>query len=283
MQGKSCAARAGAICLLALLTVLIGCQRGRPPEVSDRSDLVEQLLLNLGDGVTLKCAKIPAGTFLMGSPPDEAWRQPDEGPQRVVTISKPFFMGVYEVTRRQYKQVMGECRGDTLPGYTADDNCPVEYVTWVEAVLFCELVTKRTGCVVRLPTEAEWEYACRAGANRRFCFGDKEEDLTEYEEYARDENRIVRVAPVGSYFANTWGLYDVHGNVWEWCWDWYSDSYSEKDREDPVGPEDGSERVLRGGGWDRYAFRASCASRYAARPRTVMSHVGFRVQVECSE
>ena len=215
--------------------------------------------LNLGKGVTMKLVRIRRGRFMMGSPNSEEGRKAEEGPQHLVTISKPFYMGVTEVTQAQYEAVMG-----TNPSANKGPTNPVEYVTWNDATEFCRKLSERTHRTVRLPTEAEWEYACRAGTTTRFSFGDSDRALGDYAWHKG--NSAGTSHPVGQKKPNAWGLYDMHGNVWEWCADWYG-SYPTGPSTDPQGAASGDKRVFRGRTWYHLVtadFR--CASRNALPP-----------------
>ncbi len=225
--------------------------------------------LDLGGGVTLPLTLVPAGKFVMGSPDSEQGRMPDEGPQHEATISKPFYMGVTEVTQAQYEAVMG-----TNPSRFTGPTNPVESVSWDDAVLFCRKLSEKTGKAFRLPTEAEWEYACRAGSKTRFSFGDSDSVLGDYAWYG--SNSGGKTNPVGQKKPNAWGLYDMHGNVYEWCADWYG-SYSSGASTDPQGAGSGGDRVVRGGSWDYDAtanFR--CAFRGYYGPPYRYGNYGFR-------
>ena len=232
----------------------------------------KHLTLDCGGGVKMKLVKIPAGEFMMGSPSGEANRDSDEQLHRV-RIGKPFYMGVYEVTQEQYEAVIGE-----NPSAFKGAKKPVERVSWHDAKAFCEALSSRTGRLVCLPTEAEWEYACRAGTKTRFSFGDSDAALYRYGNYCDASNTSGlnwkdkkhndghdKTAPVGSYSPNAWGLYDMHGNVWEWCSDWYGKDYYAKanNSRDPEGPSSGSCRVIRGGSWSIGA--RFCRSAYRIR------------------
>jgi formylglycine-generating enzyme required for sulfatase activity len=199
------------------------------------------LTLDLGNGVTMKLVLIRPGSFIMGSPDSEQGRGPDESPQHEVVITKPFYMGVTEVTQAQYEAVMV-----TNPSKFRGPTNPVDSVIWAEAVEFCRRLSKRTRKTFRLPTEAEWEYACRAGSKTRFSFGDSESALGYYAWFASNGGRMTK--PVGQKKPNAWGLYDMHGNVWEWCMDWHG-PYSSGSSTDPQGAASGSLRVVRGGMW----------------------------------
>ena len=222
--------------------------------------------------ISMKLALIPAGKFTMGSPTTEKGRSKDEA-QHEVTISKPFYMGVCAVTQAQYEAVMGSnpsrCQGPTNP---------VEQVPWHDAVEFCKRLSAKTGKKARLPTEAEWEYACRAGSKTRFSYGDDDEKLGDYTWYDKNSEGIPH--PVGQKKANGLGLYDMHGNVWEWCADCYADAYASAKTKNPQGPDSGTHRVLRGGSHSVDSIRCRSARRSKFTPRSCAGHVGFRVAVD---
>jgi formylglycine-generating enzyme required for sulfatase activity len=208
---------------------------------------------------------------MMGSPDSEQGRASNEGPQHEVTISKPFYMGATEVTQAQYEAVMG-----TNPSKIKGPTNPVVSVSWEDAGEFCRKLSEKTGKTVRLPTEAEWEYACRAGTKTRFSFGDSDIALGDYAWCGR--NSGGKAHPVGRKKPNAWGLYDMHGNVWEWCVDWYG-SYSSGASTDPQGAGSGGTRVARGGAWDfddSGVFR--CAYRFSRdfAPTARSYYRGFR-------
>ena len=279
---------------------------------------MQNLALDLGGGVSMKLVKIPAGSFMMGSPASETKRFSDEGPHRRVTIEsiaklsgnvaqspsavfnllyfqcfahklpsrgrlgysfaigsigKPFYMGIYEVTQEQYQAIMG-----SNPSAFKGTKRPMECVSWNDAVRFCIALSRKTGRTVRLPTEAQWEYACRAGSGRSFCFGGSNSGLGSYAWHTR--NSGGRTHPVGQKQPNAFGLYDMHGNVWEWCNDWYDENYYAKANNlDPQGPGSGRYRVLRGGSWGfgpRYCWSAN---RDWNMPGYVYGDSGFRVVV----
>jgi formylglycine-generating enzyme required for sulfatase activity len=230
------------------------------------------LTVDLGSNVTMKMVLIPAGKFTMGSPDGEKDRLGNEGPQREVKITKPFYLGVTEVTQTQYEAVMGK-----NPSRFKGPLNPVDSVSWDDAVDFCKTLSGKTGKNVRLPTEAEWEYACRAGTKTRFTFGDDDANLRDYAWY--NANSASKTHPVGQMKPNGWGLYDMLGNVWEWCEDWYAESYTNRRNVDPTGPDSGSFRVLRGGSW--YNVLATCRSAFRLRDNPVNrgDSSGFRVAV----
>lgn len=232
------------------------------------------------NSIAMKLVLVPAGQFMMGSPADEAERRDDEGPQHRVRITRPFYLGAYEVTQDQFEKVMG-----SNPSRFQGPTRPVDSVTWNEAVEFCRRLGTSEGRTYRLPTEAEWEYACRAGTATAFNSGRTlsfKTDANFNADYAYEGSQIgpylEKTVPVGSYRPNAWGLYDMHGNVWEWCQDWYaSDTYAKSPTDDPAGPASGSYRVDRGGAWNvdaagsRSAYRDGCVVQMRDDAR------GFRV------
>jgi formylglycine-generating enzyme required for sulfatase activity len=253
----------------------------------------------------MKLAPIPAGKFLMGSPPSEAERDDVEA-QHEVTITKPFLMGVHEVTQAEFAKakVPGLKRGAIFTEKRGGGpDHPVENILWKNAVDFCTLLSelpeeKKAGRRYRLPTEAEWEYACRAGTTTPFHFGKslsaKQANFHGDFPYGGADKGpyLRRTAKVGSYEPNAWGLYDMHGNVWEWCSDYYDrDYYRGSPKEDPKGPEKGVMstdygdffRVTRGGSWIDEARACRSAFRYRAMPEEPNRLVGFRVVCEVQE
>lgn len=235
----------------------------------------KELVLNLGGNVTMKLVLIPAGKFMMGSPANEKDRSDNEGPQRMVTITKPFYMGIYEVTQEQYKQIMGKNPSD----HKRPRN-PVERVSWDEAVEFCQKLSQKTGKTVRLPTEAEWEYACRAGSKTPFNTGE-----TIRTDQANCSSKLGdlhgETMAVGRFKPNDWGLYDMHGNVWEWCSDWFNKDYYENAKKaGPQGPASGAYRVVRGGYYGSFPQSCRSACRDWIDPGFRLISLGFRVSVD---
>ena len=234
------------------------------------------LTLTLGDGVTMKLVRIEAGKFTMGSETGS-----DEKPVHQVTITRPFYMGATEVTQAQWKAVMNTqpWEGQTYAKAGADN--AASYISWDEATAFCTALSKKAGRTVRLPTEAEWEYACRADTTTAYCFGDDSSKLGDYAWY--NENAWKKdekyAHPVGVKKPNAWGLYDMHGNVWEWCADWYANSYANADAHDPKGPATGTARVLRGGSWGNDPGYCRAAIRRGFAPGLRRGSLGFRVVV----
>ena len=232
-----------------------------------------------GNGV-IEWVQIPAGTFTMGSPNNEAERDSDEGPQTVVSLSA-FKMSKYEITFAQY-DAFCDATGRAKPddGGWGRGNRPVIHVSWDDAVAFAAWMGP--GC--RLPTEAEWEYACRAGTTTPFntglCLSTSQANYNGNYPYSGCSagSELGSTQPVGSYAPNAWGLYDMHGNVWEWCSDWYG-SYSGVSQNNPTGPASGSNRVLRGGSWNDYGRHCRSAFRNTYGPSYRDNFIGFRLVV----
>jgi formylglycine-generating enzyme required for sulfatase activity len=251
-------------------------------EVIQRQPRVARYFIeDLGNGVSLEMAAIPGGTFMMGSLENEEGRSRYEGPQHQVTVPS-FFMGKYPVTQAQYQAIMG-----TKLSHFKVSNHPVEEVRWYDAVAFCEKLSQKTGKNYRLPSEAEWEYACKAGTTTPFHFGETiTTDLANYNgnyTYGQEPKGVYRreTTEVGSFgVANNFGLYDMHGNVWEWCQDHWHSNYEgattdgsawlgTKKRNNP--------RMLRGGSWDNYPENCRSAFRYGSFFDSNYLTVGFRV------
>ena len=218
---------------------------------------------------------VPAGEFTMGSPAFEADRTDDETQHRV-KITKPFYLSVHEVTQQQYEVVMGN-----NPSEHKDANNPVENVSWYDAIEFCQKLSKQEGVEYRLPTEAEWEYACRAGTTTTYSFGDSASQLNEYAWYLANSGsqsyQPSTTHPVGEKLPNAWGLYDMHGNVYEWCQDWYAAYGSENVVFDPTGPASGERRVLRGGAFLDLLVNVRAADRGMGRSTVRGYNSGFRL------
>jgi formylglycine-generating enzyme required for sulfatase activity len=248
------------------------------------------------NSLEMRLARIPAGKFLMGSHKEEVKRNEDET-QHEVVITKAFYLGVFEVTQGQYEKVMGKnpaffCAGgrgkQRVEGRSTADY-PVENVSWLDAVEFCKNLSAKEKKTYRLPTEAEWEYACRAGTKTVFHTGnDFNSNLANingliYNSYGKEEaGPFWRcTTKVGEYKGNAFGLYDMHGNVQEWCADWYAaDYYTKGPKEDPQGPSEGTQRVLRGGGWPSSAMTCRSAFRNHLAPDEKSYTSGFRVVLE---
>jgi formylglycine-generating enzyme required for sulfatase activity len=234
----------------------------------------ETLTLDLGAGVTMELVRIPAGTFQMGDLSGVGWAA--ELPVHTVTMSRPFYLGRYEVTQAQWNAVMGP-----TSFYFTGDNRPAEFISWDDSQSFCQRVSLLTGRTARLPTEAEWEYACRAGTAADYFFGDNASQLGQYAWYG--DNSTSRTHDVGGQQPNAWGLYDMLGNVWELCQDWYG-SYSSSAEVDPTGPASGTVRVIRGGSYGSTSAGANelrCSDRNFSTPTKARgSDSGFRLAVD---
>ena len=277
--------------------------------------------IELGDGMKLEMVWIPAGSFVMGD--DEGGD--DEIPVHNVTITKPFYLGKYEVTVAQFRRFVEETnyttdaekgsgfRGsfgwdfDTKDfkvnekyswrntGFAQSDTHPVVNVSWNDALEFCKWLSRKDSKAYRLPTEAEWEYACRAGTTTRYYHGNAPEGLEKIANVAdaafevkfpgvkgliHANDGYAYTSPLGSFLPNRFGLYDMHGNVWEWCADWYDvEYYAKSPTNDPTGPATGEERAYRGGGWFNCARGSRSASRSTGAPEHRSLVLGFRVAV----
>jgi formylglycine-generating enzyme required for sulfatase activity len=277
------------------------------------------------NSIGLKLVRIKAGEFQMGSPLDEPGRRDDEA-QHMVKLTHDYDLGQFEVTRGQFRKFVEatsfitECErngqggyGVELPayklsgldpkftwrftGFEQTDDHPVVNVSFNDAVAFCEWLSRMENAVYRLPTEAEWECACRAGTTTAFPFGDDREELIHYGNVIdadakavfpdridiKGSDGFILTAPVGSYRPNPWGLYDMHGNVWEWTSDWFA-PHSGEDLVDPRGPvEQPQGRVIKGGDWYHDWSFSRSAQRYPIPPTLVRRHAGFRVVRERSK
>lgn len=264
----------GKICILVLAGILISLF---PCHVS----ALENRITN---SLNMTFALMPAGAFTMGSPSDEQGRKSNETAHKV-TIGRPFYMQTTEVTVKQWRDIMGSPLVFKKRGA---DNTPVTNVSWDDCMEFLKELNGRKEGVYRLPTEAEWEYACRGGSSSIYGWGDaidcsnamyanntlKTGDCLKFVKtkgLATDEP-----ASVGSYAPNPWGLYDMVGNVWEWCWDWYG-PYQNEAAMDPKGPGSGSEKVRRGGSWYGPWQRCRCANRNFSHPASRYQTTGFRL------
>jgi formylglycine-generating enzyme required for sulfatase activity len=249
--------------------------------------------------IGMKLVLIPAGEFLMGSPDSDTDADANEKPRHRVQITKPFYLGATEVTQGQYRAVTGA----NPSNFQGSDDLPVENVSWVDAQAFCAKLNelergKLSSASYRLPTEAEWKYACRAGTTTRFSFGDADASLGEYGWFAG--NSDGKTHPVGQKRPNAWGLFDMHGNAWEWCWadanstdlDGLASAHGATGfgiidyivigalGADPSGPLEAADWVSRGGSWnyDSQSCRAACRVRFAPGPQGQRFHdLGFRL------
>jgi uncharacterized protein (TIGR02996 family) len=253
-------------------------QKRRPP--------VPVLTNSLG----MRLALIPAGCFYMGSPKNQRGRETTEDPLHLVEITKPFFLGTFQVTQEEYTSVTDANPSHFTAGLGCGTDYPVERVSWDEAVEFCRRLSQQpgerdAGRTYCLPTEAEWEYACRAGTRTPFWWGgwitSRHANMYGGRPYGRGSRvgpYLQRTARVGSYRPNPWGLFDMHGNVWEWCRDW-ADSYyyGRSPRVDPQGPDTGQAKILRGGSWGAYGYSCRASSRKWEPTDGRYNYVGFRV------
>jgi formylglycine-generating enzyme required for sulfatase activity len=246
----------------------IACQKDKPSN--------QQFVSN---SVGMKFVYISPGSFIMGSPSGEPERHPDEA-RHQVSLSKGFYLGMTEVTHRQWNDVMGN---NPSAFNECGEDCPVESVSWHEVQKFIrKLNDMEEKSVYRLPTEAEWEYACRAGTETLFSYG----NCLSTDQANFDGRRTLHACsngkyresplPVATFPANSWGLYDMHGNVWEWCLDWYGKKLS-GDVADPTGASAGKYKVIRGGSWFSVDHDCRSANRDRSSPHLELDHTGFRV------
>ena len=310
--GRRLFGAAAAISLAAVVVLACG--------QAARAEAAKELALDLGAGAALKVTLIPAGKFTMGSPApaQPAGGRADDEVQHQVTISKPFYMGIYEVTRAQFAAFVkgtgyktdaekegwasvfdgdswDKGRGATWqkPRFEQTDDMPAVCVSWSDGTEFCKWLSKKSGKTVRLPTEAEWEYACRAGASTAYQWGDNPDDgaglanVADKTAKKRNPNWTIfnfqdgfaLTAPAGKFKPNAWGLYDMTGNVWEWCGDWHG-PYSKDAAADPIGADKGEDRVMRGGSWFCGPKYARSAYRGKNPPASRGTDIGFRIVVE---
>jgi formylglycine-generating enzyme required for sulfatase activity len=236
------------------------------PEAPGTSDV--SLPREMRNSIGMELVLIPAGEFRMGAEDGDS----DEKPVHSVRISRPFYLGKYPVTQAQWEAVMRK----NPSRFTGDASRPVENVSWTDVQEFLRrLSEKEGGKPYRLPSEAEWEYGARAGAATAYCFGDKSSQLGEYAWYG--ENAGGTTHPVGQLKPNAWGLYDVHGNVWEWVHDWYDAAYYQRSPvEDPRGPEEGQGKVVRGGSWVNGPGDGRVSFRRWVDPGYRYDDIGFR-------
>ena len=272
--------------LVGAVTLIEGCSNGKDPQekeepavekvasVSNEKDITKETtkkessgkeeITDLGKDVKLEMILIPAGKFVMGSPASEKGHRVNET-QHEVTLTKPFYMGKYEVTQEQWDAVMVNNRS-----FYRGPKLPVTSVSWENCQEFIKKLNAKTSGGYRLPTEAEWEYSCRAGTTTAYSNGDS---ITKND--SNVEGLSTKV--VGSYKPNAFGLYDMHGNVWEWCEDWKVD-YPKEAVIDPKGPETGKNRVLRGGSFTGVGLHSRSANWFDNLPSTWnIDYLGFRL------
>lgn len=243
----------------------------KPAALQSKPAAKEPTQRTFTNSIGMSFVLIPAGSFTMGSPANEPGRNDDER-QHPVTISKPFYLQTTEVTQKQWTQLMEIKRSNFED---CGDDCPMDNVSWNDAQEFIRRLNQTESVAkYRLPTEAEWEYACRAGSKSMFCFGDDEAKLWQYGWYG--SNSDGKTHRVGKKKSNDWGLYDIHGNVWEWCQDWYG-NYPTGQVMDPTGPKTGEYRVWRGGSWGSGTQGLRSALRGRSSPDSRGPVIGFRV------
>ena len=275
--------------------------KANDPEAQNLQRKIEALTTTIS-AKGMKLRRIPGGRFYMGSHESDEYLRNNESPQHKVVIPHNLFVGVYPVTQQQFQELM-----EYNPSVAAEEaERPVDGVTWYSALEFCNKMSeaeslqpyydlkavrrRTTGAIegakvtvlggdgYRLPTEAEWEYACRAGSVSPWCFGDHVLDVGNYAWYY--DNSTMETHPVGLRKPNPWGLYDMHGNVMEWCYDWYNEMYYQQcaeEEENPTGPTEGVSKVLRGGAWQFGAEATRCAYRNSSAPETIAGVIGFRI------
>ena len=260
--------------LLLMLLIAVGCddstETGQPTEPAKES---------ITNTIGMKLNLIPTGTFTMGSPEGEEGRRDNEI-QHPVTISKPLYMQTTEVTRGQWKEVMGTEPWKGKSYVKEGANYAATHVNWHDAVSYCKKLSEKEGKAYRLPTEAEGEYACRAGTQTAWCFGNDDKELGDYAWYRKNASDIDEkyAHKVGLKKPNAFGLHDMHGNVSEWCHDYYgADYYKQSPKKDPTGPASGSFRVLRGLSWGNPARYSRSAYRPGFDADLRSGNIGFRL------
>lgn len=256
---------------VGLITTLDTFESYTPNRASREPDL--KLALPGSASVWISMSLIPSGVFTMGSPSQERDRRSDEGPQHRVQLVEPFYLGVYEVTQQQWKVVMG-----SLPsGLTYSPENPITNVSWYDCQSFIQKLNNMGIGQFRLPTEAEWEYACRAGGSSRFPWGEDTDysSLGQFAWYAANSNKKLHSA--GGKLPNTWNLYDMQGNAWEWCSDWYADAYAEDQEINPKGPSIGTHKVIRGGSFSFSGEYLRSSYRDFFSPNDYDYDIGFRL------
>jgi|MDTC01.2.fsa_nt_gb formylglycine-generating enzyme required for sulfatase activity len=292
-----------AACLAIALIAPSGCSENvqakttAKPAAKDKVKTPPKTLtLDLPKGVKMKLVLIPAGEFMMGgkfSPAESAKKfggkdihYASEHPRHKVTISKPFYIGVFELTQAQWETVMDSKPYDGKMVTKIGPDLPASWMQWREAIEYCDKLSKKIGRKVALPTEAQWEYACRAGSETAFCYGDDPKKIGEYgwlgSNMIDNQKNKTYARKGGLRKPNAWGLYDMHGNVWEWCRDWYSkDFYASGKKVDPVCDKEAKTVVARGGSWYNDPIHLRSAARNSwTGPKYRHYNYGFRVIVE---
>jgi len=266
--------RSSWLLLAALLGVGVLMTCGvREAWAQDAAGKLKTVSVDVGDDAKMTMVLVPAGKFKMGCLTTENGYEQHEGPRRQVTLTKGFYIGVYEVTQRQYEAVMGK-----NPSTTKGDHHPVQWINWFDARKFCKKLSERTGKKYRLPTEAEWEYAARAGTDTPWFFGEGSKDLGFYAWYKGNAQNVIH--PVGKKKPNPWGLYDIYGNVSEWTYDGYLGRYKVEDTVDPTGAPVSSLKVRRGGSYVDPAKWCRSGRRRVEDYTVRLPQSGFRVVLE---
>ena len=272
------------MCLVLAFVTYAECAEDAPDKNTAETKAPKEMTLDLGNDVKMKFVLIPAGKFAMGSPKDERGRKDGEGPQHEVTITRPFYMGACEVSQQQWLAIMDIKPWEGKISGKEGDQYSASWLNCHEAMEFCEKLSKKTGKKVNLPTEAQWEYACRAGSDKMFCFGDDLSKLGEYTWFTENSRKVDEpyAHAIGTKKPNAWGLYDMHGNVWEWCRDKYSkDFYASGNKVDPENTGDSPFQAVRGGSWHNDFVWLRSAARCSWNGKNYRHYnYGFRVMAE---
>ena len=227
------------------------------------------------NSIGMKMVWIEPGRFMMGSGPDEKGSEEDESPQHKVTLTKGFYIGATEVTQQQWEKLMGPGRWVGNRNIARGEKLPAIMMTWAEANSFCRKLGEKEGRRYRLPTEAEWEYACRAETTTWFYWGNEFD-----ERYAWSNRNSERsMHEVGGKLPNAWGLFDMGGNVWEWCSDWH-EPHSADELTDPNGPPEGEKKVIRSGSYSNHPYDCRSAERGCVTPEARGGSIGLRIVME---
>jgi len=275
--------KATSVAILVTLGLSLAARTAEPPKVepvkpeprkgNDAAGAAEKTLtIDLGNDLKMEFVLIPAGSFEMGSNEKDY-----EKPPHKVTFARPFYLGKYEVTQAQWDAVMGQTGGKRLDHHFKNPKHPVDTASWLACQTFLKkLKEKAPGREFRLPSEAEWEYACRAGSTTRFSFGNEEKDLDDHAWHGG--NAKLSTHPVGQKKPNAWGLHDMHGNVWEWCQDVWHDNYDGAPSDGSAWTEgDQSFRVLRGGSWAQFGPDLRSSHRILIQSGYGIKFFGLRV------
>lgn len=283
-RSKTAAHRLGTCRQIAILSLFAILSIFRSAAASDKKAIVPKAGDVLENSLGMELAYCPAGEFRMGSAVADESASNDEVPQSRVILTQGFYLGRTEVTQGQWKAVMDTEPWKGKKRVREGANYPATYLTWQDAVSFCEALSKKEGRTYQLPTEAQWEYACRAGTTTRYSFGDDATDLKDFAWWGAHAMGNTAAEPyahqVGQKKANPWGLHDMHGNIVEWCQDSYDEAAYAERRDpikDPVVTTAGAWKIARGGSWNYYAGPARSAARQGKKPSALNSFTGFRV------